>query len=269
MSRTRALRRAAFLSAGAVLAATLAPVAAGPSAPVDTRLVSASQPTNAGKVYRWGLSQWHDGFVEALTDAWAVNLPGQVDDQHGMLTMNGGPDGRSVVVTLTGHGRRYGRWETRVRAEQYGTGRTPYRVVAELVPTRGSRYHCGAQSVVLADYLLGTGRAHTFLRTLPDRQFRYGHRLDLRPGVFHTYAVEVTGTHISWFVDAHVVMTERRAAARTGLRYKLRFRLVGDGAPANPGRMQMDWVRYYTLDRPNAQPIDAPRAHRRTYAGAC
>jgi hypothetical protein len=37
----------------------------------------------------------------------------------------------------------------------------------------------------------------------------------------------------------------------------------------NPGRMQMDWVRYYTLERRNARSISAPQLTRGTYAGAC
>ena len=50
----------------------------------------------------------------------------------------------------------------------------------------------------------------------------------------------------------------------------MRFRLAAvKGAEMNPGRMQMDWLRYYTLDRPNAKSIDAPQARRGTYAGAC
>ena len=90
------------------------------------------------------------------------------------------------------------------------------------------------------------------------------------PGPFHTCAVEVTKDHISWFVDTHVLMTERRPEARTGATYAVRFRLVGTpGAQMNPGRMQMDWVRYYSLARPNAQPIEAPRATEGTYAAAC
>ena len=37
----------------------------------------------------------------------------------------------------------------------------------------------------------------------------------------------------------------------------------------NPGRMQMDWVRYYSLARPAAQSIEAPAATEGTYAAAC
>ena len=69
---------------------------------------------------------------------------------------------------------------------------------------------------------------------------------------------------MSWFVDTHVVMTERRPAALTGATYAARFRLVGTpGAQMNPGRMQMDWVRYYSLARPNARSIEAPQAPER------
>ena len=58
--------------------------------------------------------------------------------------------------------------------------------------------------------------------------------------------------------------------ARTGATYNARFRLVGSpGAKMIHGRMQMDWVRYYTLDRPNAKPITAPQLTESTYAGAC
>ena len=33
--------------------------------------------------------------------------------------------------------------------------------------------------------------------------------------------------------------------------------------------VQMDWVRYYTLDRPNAKSIQAPEMTSGTYADAC
>jgi hypothetical protein len=260
MPSIRRLRRAAVLTAVAALAAPVAALVV----PAE-----ASTPTNAGKVYRWGNAQWSDAFIGPVKRMWSVNRPRQVNNQHGMLTINGTAAGGDVVATLTGHARRYGRWETRVRAEQYTNRHTPYRVVTELVPTSGG-YHCGARSVVLESYALGTGRARMAMRTLPNRQFTYGKTLNLRPGPFHTYAVEVTPSHISWFVDAHVVMTERRSAARTGAMYALRFRLDAvPGARMNPGRMQMDWVRYYSLARKNARSIAAPSATEGRYAAAC
>ncbi len=256
---------------GVLALAALAAVPAGTQqvagAHDQVRLVSSS-PTNAGKVYRWGNSQWHDGFVEPLRKAWRVNKPRLVRNQHGMLTINATATSGTVAATYTGHVRRYGRWETRIRAEQYTRGSTPYRVTAELVPS--GAYHCGARNLELATYRLGSGRAHMAIRNLPAHQFTASKARDLGPGRFHTYAVEVTRRHISWFVDTRVVMTERRPAALSGARFSVRFRMVARrGARMNPGRMQMDWVRYYTLARPNARSIAAPRAHLGTYRRAC
>lgn len=254
------------VAALAFLAVTAPPTATGSAA---ARLVAASGPTNAAKVFRWGDSQWHDGFIGPVRRAWSLNRPGQIRNQHGMLTINGGSGGGDVTATLAGYGRTYGRWEARVRAEQFDTGATPYRVVAELIPSRAASYRCGAKSIVLASYKLGADRAHMSIRN-GSTQFTYYKRRDLSAGVFHTYAVEVTKTHISWFADTRVLMTERRPAALTGTKFKVRFRLAAaKGVTTNPGRMQMDWVRYYTLDRPNARSIKAPQANRHRYPGAC
>ena len=123
---------------------------------------------------------------------------------------------------------------------------------------------------MLSDYQLGTTRAAMHVRRLPNRDFTVSKPLGLTNNQFHTYAIEVTPDHISWFVDTKVIRTERRSTARTGATYNARFRLVGSpGHKMIPGRMQMDWVRYYTLDRPNAKPITAPQLTESTYAGAC
>ena len=87
---------------------------------------------------------------------------------------------------------------------------------------------------------------------------------------FHTYAIEVTPDDWSWFVDTKVIRTERRPVP--GPAPFTTHASDWWGSPGHrmiPGRMQMDWVRYYTLDRPNARPITAPQLTERTYAGAC
>ena len=108
------------------------------------------------------------------------------------------------------------------------------------------------------------------VRTLPDRQFTFSRKVDVRSRAWHTYAVEVTKKRVSWFVDTKVIRTERRSAALSGVRYKPRFRIVGHpNARMNSSRMQMDWVRYYDLDRPNAKSVKAPRMNKGRYADAC
>jgi len=282
MLRTTRLRLFTFIAGATTLAAT-ATVSSLPASASESATVSPASdpvatgtpmppewpPTNAAKIFRWGDSLWHDGFIGPINNKlWSVNHPSLVANRYGMLTLMGTADSGTVSARVTDHGARFGRWEARVRTSHAGTGGTPYRVVWELVPTH--RYHCGARTIGLADYTFGAGRAHMYLRNLPNRQYTYSKRLDLSPGPFHTYAVEVTRHHISWFVDTHVLMTERREAARTGASYNVRFRLVGaEGATMRPVWMQMDWVRYYTLERKNARSIDAPQAHAGTYADAC
>jgi predicted secreted protein len=243
--------------------------AAGAAAGPLVQPVAAKYPTNAAKIFRWGSAVWKDEFVRPLsTTTWRVNQPSLVRDQHGMLTLDSTPTSGDVVALANGGGHRYGRWEARVRTRSYkGTG-TPYRAVWELAPTSGGE-HCGARGIELSDYAIGAPSATMHVRNTPDADFTASRSLPLA-NTFHTYAVEVTPDHVSWFVDTKVVMTERRPAALSGAVYTPRFRLVSTpGATMRKGRMQMDWVRYYTLARKSALPITAPQAVQTTYAGAC
>ena len=158
MPLLRTLRHAAL---GAVALAAVVVVTPGP-APAVRPVADATYPTNAAKIFRWGDAQFFDNFISPVKPMWSVNQPSLVRDQHGMLTINATATSGTVSARLTGHNRRYGRWEARVRAQQYTSSGTPYHVVWELVPTSG--YHCGARSIVLADYAVGTSKAHMYLR---------------------------------------------------------------------------------------------------------
>ncbi len=231
-------------------------------------LASAGRPTNAAKVYRWGNASVKDEFKSPLARRWKVNKPRLVRNQHGMLTLDSTPRSGTVTATLTGSPRQYGRWEARVRGRQYGHGGTPFRAVWELTPQ--GHQHCGARSIVLGEYALGSNRAAMHLRNLPRTDFTASRDLALSGNQFHTYAIEVTRNRISWFVDTKVVRTELRRASRTGASYNIRFRLQATpGARMRQGRMQMDWVRYYSLARKNAKSVKAPQTRRTTYRAAC
>ncbi len=242
----------------------LAPLAGS----LPTASASESHPTNAAKVFRWGNASVKDEFKAPLARRWKVNKPRLVRNQHGMLTLDSTRKSGTVTATLTGSPRRYGRWEARVRSRQYGGAGTPFRAVWELTPSRSR--HCGARGVVLSDYRLNAHRSRMHARNLPDHDFTASKRLALSDNQFHTYAIEITRDHISWFVDTHVIRTERRPAARTGAAYNMRFRLQArPGATMRQGRMQMDWARYYSLERKSAKSINAPRLSRTHYSGAC
>ncbi|MCW2814368.1 MAG: hypothetical protein JWN84_1823 [Nocardioides sp.] len=80
----------------------------------------------------------------------------------------------------------------------------------------------------------------------------------------------MTRHRITWFVDAHAVRTERRPKARSGVPLTVRFRMdAKPGARMNQSRMQMDWLRYYDLHRPNRKSTAAPRTHKSTYQRTC
>jgi hypothetical protein len=185
-----------------------------------------------------------------------------------MLTLDSTRRSGTVWATVPGQGRRYGRWEARVRSEENGRGGKSYRVLWELVPA--GDYACGAKNIEISSYRFGDRRARMQIRTKSGASFTASKQRNLRDNVWHTYAVEVTKSHISWFVDTRVVRTERRDAALTGTKYQMRFRLDAvKGKRMNPARMQMDWVRYYTLERDNAKSIKAPRAQRGSFDASC
>lgn len=268
----RSQLRTALLAAVVILGSLLA--ALSTTGPVRTvspslALVAESGPTNASKVFKWGWSAWEDEFEkDAMHKQWRTSHGKLVRNQIGMLTLDATRRSGSVWATVPGYARSYGRWEARVRAEENGSGAQTYRVLWELIPS--GDYDCGAKNLTVASYKPGDSRAKMQIRNPNGTSFSASKRRDLKDNVWHTYAVEVTRKRISWFVDTKVVRTERRDAALTGTKYQVRFRLAAvPGKRMNPARMQMDWVRYFTLERPNAKSIKAPRTNRGSFKPGC
>ncbi len=226
-------------------------------------------PVNADTTYGWGMHAWEDPFVGPLKSFWKVRGRGQVQNQNGMLTLNTTRRG-SVSATLERAGHRVGRWEIRLRSRRYSTSGANFKVRTELIPAGTRKQHCGARNVVFENYQLGRNRANLHIRNLPDLSFNGFKRLNLGNDRWHTFAVEITTKRISWFVDGHAITSERRSDALTGIPYTVKFTMKAKpGKRMNVSRMQMDWVRYYSLKNPNDIPVRAPRATRTTYAKAC
>ena len=227
-------------------------------------------PTNAQKVFRWGLEAWKDEFeVGGLSSHWRSNRRSQIGQQIGMLTIKTVPGLNTLKVWPDNQKAQYGRWEARVRAREWSTTGAHYQFNWELVPVRGDQQRCGANNIVIGSYRPDDNAAVASVRR-GTVQFTASYARDLRSRAWHTYAVEVTPDHISWFVDTRVIATERRPEALSGIRYKPQFRIE-----ATPGKqmrqswMQMDWARYYTLKRPNVKSIAAPQLTRTSYSGGC
>lgn len=267
MFANRLVRRSLVLT-GAL--AVLAPLAIhGPSVAQSAPEVSPG-PHGAARIYLWGVAHWKDEFLVKLDRQWETNHPKSVETRFGMLTLKGRRDGRPTGVTLRGEPHRYGRWESRVRIRNWNDGPVPYHLWVELVPAGKQAKHCGARTITLANYAKGDSRARMSIRRLPKHQFTYSKRQTHAKQVWNTYAVEITKKHIAWFVDDHVVMRERRPAALSGINYTVRYRFdTPKQMKRDPSWMQMDWSRYFTLKRPNAKSIKAPRANKGTYHNAC
>jgi hypothetical protein len=227
-------------------------------------------PTNAGKVFRWGNAKWDQEFqVGSLGNNWQSNHPGLIRQQGGMLTLDATQNPDSIIAWPDNQAATVGRWEARVRAREFDKPGDHYRYTWELVPANGDD-SCGANRIVLATYVPGDTRVQGSVNTLPDHSFTFSRKRALESRDWHTYAIEITRHRISWFVDTRVMRTERRPAALAGVKYRPEFVMQGvPNATMKPSLMQMDWVRYFTLERPDAKPITAPQMNESTVAPSC
>ena len=234
---------------------------------------AAPGPIHAGNTFGWyghGGLVYDETFVGPLNHKrWRVEGPGAVRTQHGMLTLNTATKG-SVSAQMTIPGRAYGRWETRLRQRQYGHKHTPYRVLTELVPVTKEGEGCGEQNIALNKFTMADNKVNFYIRSRPDNLYQASMKRGFGQDQWHTFAVEVTRKHISWFVDSHVIRTETRPEALTGRKFQVRFTMEAEkGKRMNKARMQMDWLRYWNLNDKAKKSIKAPQPELTTYTKSC
>ncbi|NPD06792.1 glycoside hydrolase family 16 protein [Nocardioides sp. zg-1308] len=253
-----------------LMALTLSPVASPASA--DHHNGAAPGPIHAGNTFGWYQhGVFRQEFIGPKPGYWKKSGRGIVRTQNGMLTLMTTRKG-SVAATLDLPGHTYGRWEIRMRARRMDKtqGGKDYKVVTELVPAGSRDQHCGGRDIGVQNFTVGTNTVKSYVHTLPNSSYRGFHGRHLKNDRWHTYAVEVAEDHISWFVDAHVINTERRPEALDPVRRQLRFELrARDGATMHPARMQMDWMRYWTMRAPNERSIKAPPFELSSFPAAC
>jgi hypothetical protein len=276
-ARTATLpRRALAAGSAALMTLTLAAGAAHAGqadTPAGLAAKQAPGPIHAGNTFGWyghGGLVYDETFVGPLNHKrWHVEGPGAVRTQHGMLTLNTANKG-TVSAQMTIPGRAYGRWETRLRQRQYGHRFTPYRVLTELVPVTKAGEGCGEQNIALNRFKMGGHEVNFYIRSRPDNLYQASLKRGLGQDQWHTYAVEVTRKHISWFVDSHVIRTETRPEALTGRKFQVRFTMQAvKGKRMNKARMQMDWLRYWNLNDKSKKSVKAPLPEKTTYTLAC
>ena len=136
---------------------------------------SASRPT-ASQRYRWGRVRydyaWEAGQDldspaskgDDSTGRWVASSDGtgRVTPFNGGLVLQtklkkvGPGDRGTTTATLLGSAQKRGRWEFRIQGRRWETGAQPYRFLLELVPAGAPVTDCSAQSVVLADFTMGS-----------------------------------------------------------------------------------------------------------------
>lgn len=258
---------------GTLLAASL--MAAVPSAAraydCGATRCTAFQLVHAGASYGWYPAHWRyefeDRSVHRVPREWHRSGDADLFQTNGMLTLvaKAGRRAAPAAATLTRYQATQGRWEVRMRTSDLTRGHQSYAVQVALVPADRSQRGCGSHDVDLLDFQPRHQRTARFAIHTPGTAYTFRTKLSRAVGndQWHEFAVEVTPARISWFVDAHVVATERRVGT-SPVPLQLQARLVPtSGAAMNKARLQLDWARYWTLAKRDARSVaaPAPQAH--------
>ena len=226
-------------------------------------------PTHAGNTFGWYPAAWRDEFRGPLKRVWQKRGKGDVRTINGMLTLTSARTG-NLRATLGMAGRDRGRWEIRMKARQWSSAYANYTVRTELIPAGTRKQYCGARNIALESYTMAHPRVKFYTNNLPNLAFRAARGIRFGGDRWHTFAVEVTPKRISWFVDAHVIATERRPEALSGVPLTLRISLDDvAGKRMNRTRVQLDWARYWTLAKPNDRSVRAPSPVKGIFRKAC
>ncbi|MEV0403987.1 glycoside hydrolase family 16 protein [Actinoallomurus sp. NPDC050550] len=165
--------------------------------------------------------------------------PSQAKVKNGILTITGLANGWSEGMAWHKGIRKYGRWETRVRA---GKGCGCYHPVLLL---------WGESKPAEVDYMediQDPNRTHPnfFLHYGNDQQLQQQVKVDLTK--WHTFAVEVTSTQVNGYVDGKRWFHTTKSAAipRGTLAPTIQLDwFPGDSRTHTGGTMQVDWIKLY------------------------
>lgn len=204
-----------------------------------------------------------------------VGGAGRVSKQNGQLTLDSkrfygaGPgDFGTTRATLHGNAAAVGRWEARMRIRgAYESGGRAYGVLAELVPAKAADYDCGKHNIEIARITPFSRRVQFGVRS-PRYRWSGATTASATPlRSAYAVAVEVSRTHITWFLDGKAVGSVKDRAAVPGMPMTLRLSLEGDGQnEMNQVSLVSDWQRGFPLDTGRAT-VSKHRLKRHTANG--
>jgi hypothetical protein len=230
-------------------------VTPGPSASTGpTTTPDATSGVSAAQTQGWGAPTRVDEF-DVGTDGWRLydgaghdgkgrRSPGAVTVQDGVLTIGGDASGTTGGMAW-GNGRRYGRWEGRVRAPAADPS---YDAVLLLWPDAENWPEGGE-----IDFMEMSDPARQvtdgFVHYGPDnRRARGSVRVDATQ--WHNWAVEWTPTSMTMFLDGKEWYRTTDAAVQPPgpMHLCVQLDFFPKGGTVAPSTMQVDWVREYALD---------------------
>jgi hypothetical protein len=279
-----------------VTGALQAPQAQGPVAPSARTTAgftwSRSGASNtASQRYGWAPAVWDYAweFGESLTSPpyrgtdkngrWldTSDGTGRVSKINGGLGIDsqrvndaGDGDRGTTRATLQRNGMKYGRWEVRMRVKSLENNNSDYKARIELVPDSAADYHCGAQNITVAEVTAHGSTATFGVKALAkSREWTYTKRVGSVADKSIAFAVEVTKSHITWFMEGDVIATVKSRAAVSDVPMALRLSLEGNGQQEmNRTQFISDWNRGFTLER--GRQVASGRALKLgTHGGGC
>lgn len=185
-----------------------------------------------------------------------VDGGGRVSKQNGQLTLDskryygaGVGDFGTTNATLHGNAATRGRWEARMRIRgAYETGGRDYRVLAELVPERTAGGRCGSRNIQIASISPFSRRVRFGVRS---PKYAWSGSTTASANPLHSayaVAVEVSKSHLTWFLDGKPVGSVTDPAAFPRRPMTLRLSLVGEGREEmNQVSLVSDWQRGFPL----------------------
>lgn len=246
---------------GAARPAASTATAARPGTPASR---AGSPTTPASTAYGWWPVVWDFAWEhgESLTAAayqgsdlggrWEESSTGtgRVAHHNGGLALSSGRhrgegDGNrgTTRAWVIGAPMLTGRWEVRMRTKIRESSDRAYRLLAELVPARGSR----KDRITMAE-VVGGKRRLTFGLDHGSKRWRGKTRISDLDTSSPAIAVEVGLTHVTWLVNGRAVGTLAKKSALIGRPLTLRLSLVGRGQKEmNYTELHSDWQRAFPL----------------------
>jgi licheninase len=221
------------------------------------RTGAAGEAASAAARHGWGRPDRVDEFTDGLGPDWNVydgpghagngrRDPDAVTVDDGVLTITGSPTGTTAGMSW-GDGRRYGRWEGRVRAPEADDS---YHALMLLWPD-AEDFPVGGE-IDFMEMLDGDRqRTNLFLHYGEDNS-QIGGEVEVDATTWHNWALEWTPDSITAYLDGEEWFrtTEREIFPPRAMHLAIQLDWFPDGEDerSRESRMEVDWIKQYPID---------------------